>query len=55
MHSAALNHVNLIKNPNFSLTREIAMDEDGGRRLQQLKFLAFGSSGKLCLIHFADT
>lgn len=52
MHSATLNHIRLIKNPKFNLTSKITMDEDGAQRLQQLKFLAFRSSGKCCFVFF---
>ena len=46
MHSATLNHIHLIKNPDFNLASKITMDAEGARRLQQTKSLAFGSSGE---------
>jgi len=45
MHFAALNHIHLNQNPDFDLSNKITLDEDGFRRLQQTRRLAFGSSG----------
>jgi hypothetical protein len=46
MHFATLNHIHLIKTPDFDLAAQITLDEEGARRLWQIKTLAFGSSGK---------
>jgi len=53
MYFATLNHIHLIKTPDFDFAGEITMDEDGARRLQQISALAFGPSGKCYLILFA--
>jgi ethanolamine utilization microcompartment shell protein EutS len=53
MHSATLNHIHLINNPDINLASKITLDEAGARRLMQIKFLAFGRSDKCYLILFA--
>ena len=55
MHFATLNHIHLIQNPDFDLAGEITLDENGARRLMQIKSLAFGPSGKHYLILFVET
>jgi len=55
MHFATLNYIHLIKTPDFDLAGEITMDGDGARRLQQIRALAFGPSGKRYLILFVGT
>lgn len=55
MHFATLNHIHLTKAPDFDLASKITLDEDGARRLHQVKLLAFGPSGEPDLIPFACT
>jgi hypothetical protein len=51
MHFATLNHIHLITIPDFDLASQITFDENGVRRLWQIKDLAFESSGKRHVAH----
>lgn len=51
MHFATLNHIHLTKTPDFDLASQITFDENGARRLWQIKALAFESSGKRRVVH----
>lgn len=46
MYFATMNDIHLTKTPDFDIAREISLDEDGARRLTQIKALAFGPAGK---------
>lgn len=46
MYFANLNHVHITKSPEFDVAREISLDENGARHLQQIKALAFGPAGE---------
>ncbi|KAL9100393.1 MAG: hypothetical protein Q9163_004236 [Psora crenata] len=48
MYFTTLNHIHLIKTPEFDIAGEITLDENGARRLQQIKALAFGPAGSIC-------
>ncbi|KIW69880.1 hypothetical protein PV04_02199 [Phialophora macrospora] len=48
MHSATLNHIDLVRNPDFDLAAEITLDGNGYQRLRRIKSLAFESSGSIC-------
>ena len=48
MHFATLNHVHIMRNPDFNIAAEITFDQKGAVRLQLLKMLAFGPAGETC-------
>src|SRR6266536_345925 len=50
MYFATLNHLHITKIRDFDLAGEITLDENGARRLRQIKALAFGPSGKRFMI-----
>ncbi|KAJ9616680.1 hypothetical protein H2200_000399 [Cladophialophora chaetospira] len=48
MHFATLNGIYLAKHPDFDLAAEITMNVEGAKRLAEMKYLAFESSGSIC-------
>lgn len=46
MFFATMNHIHLTQTPDFDIGAEISLDENGARRLAQIKTLAFGPAGE---------
>jgi hypothetical protein len=47
MYFATMNHVHISRIRDFELAGEITLDENGAKRLGQIKAVAFGASGKI--------
>jgi len=46
MYFATINHVHISKIRDFELAGEITLDENGAKRLGEIRAIAFGRSGK---------
>ncbi|KAH0565111.1 hypothetical protein GP486_001495 [Trichoglossum hirsutum] len=46
MHQAALNEILLTENPDYGIRGQLTLDNEGGRRYQEEKYLVFGPLGR---------